>query len=131
MAFGSPLTLDGVDGTDFVYVRRSSDANGSNYIDQATNLTAPGTLAIRHSTSGKGPDVTDRHLVQVTKVVVDSSGKQVTGTVNLTVAVPRNTAVTPTIVKHMLANIVDLLTDGAITGITATTNIDALLRGES
>jgi hypothetical protein len=131
MAFANTLVLDAASGADVTYVRRSSDANGSSYIDQATTLVAPGILSIRHSLQGKGSDAIDRHLVQLARTVVDANGRSVVLTVNFTVAVPRNTAVTPTIVKDAITNVLDFFTDGAIATLATSANIDALLRGEA
>lgn len=129
--FANDLVLDGASGADTTYRLQSYDGNGgSRRIDTATTLAAPSVLTIKHSTSGKGTAAIDRHLVQIQKTITGSQGP-VTLTCNFTVAVPRDVAVTPTIVKDAIVNIVDLLTDGQIASVATTANIDSLLRGEA
>lgn len=131
MAFTDDIVLDDVSGDDVTYRLVTRDGNGSRRIDIATDLTQPAHLAIRHSVAGSGADAVDRHLVQFTRTLNDSGGTPRTLTVNLTIAVPRNAVITSTIVKDQLANLVDLLSDGAITTLASTNNISSLLRGES
>jgi hypothetical protein len=125
------IVLDKKDGTDVTFRLVNSSAEGSRRIDIASTLALPATLVIKHSVTGKSPNVVDRHLVQLNKVVSTATG---TATVvcNLTITVPRDVAVTPTVIHDMICHIIDLLTDGAlITGLAVTANIDSLLRGES
>jgi len=127
----SDITLDKVDGTDVVFRLVSQDGNGTRRIDVASTLALPNVLSIKHSTTGKFPGlVTDRHLIQFNKTVSTSTGSA-SANVNLTVAVPRDVAVTPTVVKDLLTHLVDFLTDGAATGLASSANIDAILRGEA
>jgi hypothetical protein len=69
-------------------------------------------------------------LIQFNKTVSTSTGAA-QANVNLTVSVPRDVAITPTIVKDLLTHLVDFLTDGAATGLATSVNIDAILRGEA
>lgn len=132
MSFADELVLDDADGTDVTYRLRSRDLNGSQRIDVATNAQNPGLLSIRHSSTGKGLEAVDRHLVSLTRTLTDTVGKQVTLTVNFTLAVPRNSVITNQIVYDAVGNILDLLTDGALTaGLSDTDAISSLLRGES
>lgn len=131
MAFTDDLVLDDVSGDDVTYRLVSRDGNGSRRIDIATNLAQPAHLAIRHSVNGSGASAIDRHLVQFTRTLNDAAGIPRTLTVNLTVAVPRNAIITDQIVKDQLANLVDLVTDGAVASLATTNNISSLLRGES
>ena len=124
------ITLDAVDGTDVVYKLIRSSANGTTRIDVATNLSAPALMDIKHETRGKGADQVDRHLVSLSRSIVDSTGVLRTATVNFTVAVPRSAAVTSTIVKNLISNMIDFMADGSIASLATTANIDALLRGE-
>jgi hypothetical protein len=125
------LTLDAADGSDVVYKLIKSSANGTTRIDMATNLTAPGLLEIKHETRGRAPSQVDRHLVSLTRTVIDPTGTPVACTVNLTVSVPRNPAVTSAIVRNLVANMIDFMSDGSIASMATTANVDALLRGES
>lgn len=124
------ITLDAVDGTDVVYKLIRSSTNGTTRIDVTTNLSAPALMEIKHETRGKGGDQIDRHLVSLTRTVVDTSGVPRTATCNFTIAVPRSAAVTSTIVKNLIANMIDFMADGSIASLATTANVDALLRGE-
>lgn len=124
------LTLDKKDGTDVVYRLTSSMPDGSRRIDVASTLALPATLIIRHSVTGKAPNLVDRHLVQLTKTVSASIGTA-TLNCNFTITVPRDVALTPTVIYDVITNLLDFLQDGAITGLATTANIDAILRGES
>lgn len=131
MAFTSDITLDDASGDDVVYRLVGQDSQGTRRIDVATTLAAPAYLAIRHSQAGKGGDVVDRHLVQFIRTLVDSNGVPRTLTVNLTLAVPRNAVITSQIVKDQIMNLLDLMSDGALTTLATSANIDSILRGES
>ena len=125
------LTLDKADGTDVIFKLVSNDASGSRRIDVASTLALPTTLVIKHSTSGKPPNqIVDRHLVQVNKTVTSSFGSS-TVNANFTLTVPRDVAITNVIIHDVVTHIIDFLTDFSATGLAASANIDALLRGES
>jgi hypothetical protein len=131
MAFTDDLVLDDVSGDDVTYRLTARDGSGSKRIDIATTLAEPAFLSIRHSQAGKGADIVDRHLVQFTRTKNDTNGVPRTMTVNLTVAVPRNTAFTSTIINDQIMNLLDLMASGGLASLASTANIDSLLRGES
>jgi hypothetical protein len=123
--------LDSVSGADVTYKLIKSSSDGTTRIDVATNATAPALMTIKHSVSGRGADAIDRHLVQFSRTVLETSGAQRTATVNFTVAVPRSSVITSTIVKDLICNLADLIADGVIASMATTNTLDALLRGES
>lgn len=124
------LTLDNADGTDIVYRLVSQNQDGTRRIDIASTLALPATLSIKHSTTGKAPNVVDRHLIQLNKTVSTTLGS-VTVNANFTLTVPRDTAVTTTVVHDVISNMLDFLSDSGLTGFASTANVDAILRGES
>lgn len=124
------LTLDKKDGTDVVYRLVSSSPDGSRRIDIASTLALPATLVVKHSVQGKEPLLIDRHLIQLNKTVPASIGSA-TANVNFTLTVPRDVAITNTVVYDLISNLVDFLLDGASTGLATTANVDSVLRGES
>ena len=124
------ITLDNADGTDVIYRLLSQAADGSRRIDIASNLSTPSILSIKHSVSGKVPNIVDRHLVQLSKTLATATGS-VTPVINFTLTVPRDAAVTTVVMHNMVSNLLDLIDDGALTGFASTANIDAVLRGES
>jgi hypothetical protein len=123
-------TLDNANGTDVVYRLVSQNQDGTRRIDIASTLALPSVLSIKHSTSGKPPNVVDRHLIQVSKTVATALGTA-TLNANFTLTIPRDTAVTTTMVHDVVSNILDFLSDSALTGFASTANVDAILRGES
>lgn len=125
------ITLDAADGTDVVYKLIRSNASGTTRIDVATNLSAPALMEIKHETRGRGSDALDRHLVSLSRTVIDSQGVPRVLTCNFTVAVPRAAVVTQAMVRNIISNMIDFMADGAIATLATTANIDALLRGES
>lgn len=132
MAFAADIVVDDASGDDVTYRLRSSEANGTQRIDIATDLRNPALLTIRHSTTGKGLDAVDRHLVSMTRALTNTNGNQVVLTLNFTLAVPRDSVVTNQIVYDQVANLLDFLSDGALSaGLSDTDAITSLLRGES
>lgn len=130
--FTETLTLDDASGDDVVYALILNGANdGSKRIDTASTLSEPGVLQIKHSVSGSGPNAIDRHLVQLSRTKI-SAGVPRTLTVNFTVAVPRDVAITNQLVFDAVSNLVDFISDGSFSssGIGGTTNLVSLLRGE-
>jgi hypothetical protein len=126
----SDLTLKNAGGTDVVYRLISQDQAGTRRIDVASTLALPSILSIKHSVSGKVPNVVDRHLIQLNKTIATATGSTVVNA-NFTLTVPRDVAVTPTILHDIVSNMLDLLTDGTYTGTATTPTLDAILRGES
>lgn len=124
------ITLDKADGSDTLFRLVSSSPDGSRRMDIAGTLAIPTTLVIKHSTTGKSPSVVDRHLVQLNKTVSTATGSA-TVICNFTITVPRDVAVTPTVIHDVITHILDLLQDGGVTGLASSANIDSLLRGES
>jgi hypothetical protein len=127
----STIVLDDSAGNDVTFVLVSQDANGTRRLDQASNLAAPHTMVVRHTVQGAGAAATDRHLVQFEKVIVPSGQSPVKLTVNFTVAVPRNSAVTSQHVVDEIFHLMDFLSSGALTTLASTANIDSIIRGES
>jgi len=126
----SDITLDKADGTDVVFKLVSNSQDGSRRLDVATTLALPTTLVIKHSVTGKEPTLIDRHLIQFNQTVAAAIGTR-TVNVNFTLNIPRDVAVTPTIIANLVSHMVDFLSDGAITGYATHANVDAILRGES
>ena len=128
----SNITLDDVSGDDVTYNQVPTRALGEVLrVDPSKDINQPRTMAIRHSTQGKGSLLADRHNVTFSDTVKDVNGLASTTSVSLTIVVPRQGAITGIHVKDLLANLVDLLASGAIASISDTSNMDALLRGEA
>lgn len=127
-------TLDARNGTDQTFALLGQDSNSSKRIDTASTNTEPKLLNVKHSVSGSGSAAVDRHLIQCSQLKLNSAGVPRTGTVNLTIAVPRDTVITQAMIEDCIANIVSLVCGGAFsttTGFTSNSVITQLLRGES
>lgn len=133
MAFADPLSLENAFNAANSFVRTFQDARGSAFIDSASSATEPRGLVIRHQVSGKNADAVDRHLVQAYYTKLDPETIPRTGIINVTLAVPRSSIITPTIMYNLMSNLIDLLTAQQWAGLQAgmtTTWMDKLLRGE-
>lgn len=127
-------TLDGRAGADQTFTYLGGDATSSKRMDTASTLTEPRLLVIRHSVSGSGAAAVDRHLIQCSVTKLNTSDVPRTGTVNMTIAMPRDTIITKEEIEDCIANIVSLVCNhafSATTGFTDDTVITQLLRGES
>lgn len=124
------LTLDNADGSDVVYRLVNNSADGTRRLDVASSVALPSVLSIKHSVTGKAPNLVDRHLVQLTKTKAAAVGT-VAASVNFTLTIPRDTAISTTDIHNLVANVVDFLSDGGITGLATQANVDAVVRGES
>lgn len=126
MALASTLTLKNEAAAAKTFVSTIVNGQSTTRIDSGTTLNAPTRMVISHTTSGKGNDLMDRHLIQATRVENDALGVPMTTVVNLTLAVPRRT-VTNTTVYDLVSFIKDLIDTGG----TKSTDLDAILQGQS
>jgi len=125
------LTLDGQSGADDVYLLRSRTANGAIRIRSGSTLYAPTLMRIEHSTVGSNP-VVDKTYVQFQETVEDSSGKTYQQAAALTLTRPRAPgAVGAETYANLVANLIDFLMDGTLTGYATHANLDNLLIGNS
>jgi len=133
MSLTDTLTLDDASGDATEFVLISRDGSGTVRRNSASTNAEPWTLVVNHKQTGSGLDIVDRHLIQAARLVRDTQGKARTAIVNVTLAVPQHEDVTDGMIMDMFANITDLLTDGGFgdSGMTGTTNLTKVLRGES
>lgn len=127
------LALDGSTGTEATFNLQTYLPDGARRIDVASTLTEPRTLEIKHSSTGKGAAVVDRHLISATSQQADAAGTPFKAIVNLTMSVPRNAVFSNADVLDLVSYIVDFITDGGFSGsgLAGSTNASAVLRGES
>jgi hypothetical protein len=133
MSFTATQTLDDASGDDVVYALVGQDLTSSKRVDTGATVAEPGILSIKHSVSGVGSESVDRHLVQFARTKLTTSGTPRTAVVNLTIAIPRDSVITATIVDDLVANLVDFIADGGFSGsgMAGVTNLTALKRGET
>lgn len=119
----STITLADSAAANKTFTQNKIDSSGSERIDTSTSLASPRIMAVRHSTSGKGPSAVDRHLVQFTHQETDSNGNTLGVVVNTTISVPRASSISRTEIDDLLAFSKNFLAVPA--------NVDAILRNES
>lgn len=119
MAYASTIVLKNAAAANVTYVRLTSDTSKVSYADQAGSLAQPALLVIGHQMSSS-PSGVDRHLVKLTKTMLDANNSPKTFVLNCSLSVPR-TGVTRTEVNDAIAGLKEFL---------VTANVDALLRGE-
>lgn len=132
MALNSTLTLRDRSNTACTFSLIKTNSDGTARIDTATPLSTPTILNIKHSVTGKGALAVDRHLIQVVKSV-SATPSDVQVVANLTLAVPRNIAISKEDVYDLISQITSVLQPGFDPSeyVFASSNVDALLRGES
>lgn len=98
--------------------------------DIGENLDTPALLAVKHSTSGKGVGLVERHLVQFQRTV----GETDTGplVINITMAVPKGSSATAQDVIDGFFQLITLLGGADVPPAEFDwANLEAVLRGES
>lgn len=133
LALTDTLTLDNSTGVESTFNILFRDKTSTERVNTGGTLTEPGKCVVKHTSSGQGANVVDRHLIQFSQLKQDAAGVNRTATVNLTMAVPRSSVITNTIVYDLISFLVDLVCDGSFSaaGIGGTTNLAQLLRNES
>lgn len=127
------LVLDDASGDAVTYNLQAYLPDGARRIDVTSTPTEPRLLEVKHTTSGSGKNIVDRHLISASKVALDGAGVPFRGVVNLTFSMPRSTAISSTDMFDLASAIFDLVCDGGFgdSGMSATTTASAILRGES
>lgn len=130
--FDGTINLDGAAGAESTFKLISQSNGESTRIDVNTTLAEPKLFVIKHTTTGKGLAVTDRHLVQFTCTRRDAAGNPYVAVVNTTIAVPR-VQITAADVRDLVAHSSDFVTGGGFTGsgLASSDTINALMIGEN
>lgn len=132
----SNLALDGRDGTELTFNAVADKVDGG-ILRRAAGATfdARNELEISHRRTGSKQQNNQvfRHLIKRYVSAFDGAGVKQEATVNVTINVPETSAITTNQIKDMIAQIIDLLADGGFSGsgFAGTTNLDAILAGES
>jgi hypothetical protein len=125
------LTLDDASGDDVTYVQVPFQGLGVRRIVRGRAVTLPKEMIIQHNEANNGSKTPDRRVVSFRETALDSKGVPATAIVNFTVQAPRSDAITSQMIKDMVANLCDFLTDGAISSIATMDNVEAFLGGEA
>lgn len=121
--FSSDLSLTDATPTTYVYSQISLENSKSVRADSVRGLNNPRTLVISHTTSGTGNKITDRHLVRLNDVQLDTIGDvslPQSGSVYMVIEKPRRV-----ITAANIQSMVDQLK-----GFATAANITKLLNGE-
>lgn len=115
------ITIADSSATDHTFNLQASDLKIAKYVESESTPKLPLGLEISHDMKPAGQDGTDRHIVKIFNTVEDANGKINTPVVSLQFSVPRNTAVTDTVLADAWAYVkayvdasgtFDLLIDG-------------------
>lgn len=119
MSFASTIVLKDAAAANENFLRLNADSSKVTYALSSSTLNAPVLLTIGHQMSSS-IDGSDRHMIKLTRTVLDSDNRARTLVLNCTLSVPR-LGVARTDVNNALAELKEFL---------STANVDALLRGE-
>lgn len=122
------ITLKNVAAEDQAYVVIGYPANGSERITTTTTAADKASFIVKHTESGKGASMAERHLLQISREVNTIDGSAI-AIVNLTISNPVSTLLDNDDVKDLVSQLVDFLVSGTVT--LDSTVLDAVLRGES
>jgi hypothetical protein len=92
----STLTLADSAAVDHTFNLRGSTQNGASYVDAASSLSEPVALVVNHKLVAAGSKGSDRHTAKMQLQTSDSLGNPLVVTAELSLAVPRDAAVTAT-----------------------------------
>lgn len=92
MSLSESIVLANEADANRTFVTTIVDKTSVTRLDEATTLQTPTKLVISHNTSGSGDSLADRHLIQATRVTLDSNDVPMTTVVNLTISQPRRAA---------------------------------------
>lgn len=119
MSFEATLALKDRSAAVVNFLRVKGDTERVTYISANSTVGLPNQLMIAHQIA-TSPTGVDRHLVKLSKTVLDSNSKQQTLVLNCTFSVPR-LGITRNDIDDVIAELKEFLT---------TARVDALLRGE-
>lgn len=100
--------------TDITYKRQSVQGNEVIYLNEASGLTAPENLRVKHQLRPSGAKGTDRHNVTFSKSVVETTTLNfLVLSASLQLNVPRSSDITTAMVKDLIAQMVSYLLPSA------------------
>jgi hypothetical protein len=99
--FTLDITLAGDSSSTRTYSLTSVAEGNSFRANPAAPLNAPETLSIKHQQSSRGGIALDRHLARLDLTKINSAGTPVQASLYVTIEVPRDSAITATMIKDM------------------------------
>jgi hypothetical protein len=119
MSFASTIVLKDAAAASENFLRLAADSQKVTYCLQTATLSEPVVLTVGHQMTS-AQDGSDRHLVKITRTVLDSDSRPRTLVLNCTISVPR-LGISRTDIDDSVAELKEFF---------STANVDALLRGE-
>lgn len=119
MSFASTIVLKDAAAANENFLRLFADSSKVTYGLSTATLNAPVNLIIGHQMTS-AMEGSDRHMVKITRTVLDASGRPFTMVLNLTLSIPR-AGIARGDINNAIAELKEFL---------GTANVDALLRGE-
>lgn len=105
----TPLVLLDTASTAVTYVTRSTNGNSMQYINQAASLSIPNTIDIKLEPKGAGVTGNDRFNISIKQSVLDSDNTPFTGSVSLTVSIPKCSQWTEVMTKALIRQMMGYL----------------------
>lgn len=116
----STITLVDLADADVVFTLAGQSDRGAAYKVAARALNVPKTLDFQYNLGTPGSLGNDKLFVTLRDSVQNAdTGKIVSAQARIEVSIPRDSAITPTVVSDLLAHITSLLTDARIGNIVA------------
>lgn len=119
MSFAPTIVLKNAAAAVENFLRLAADSGKVTYALATASLNAPVILTIGHQMTSSR-EGSDRHLVKISRTVLDSDNKPFTLVLNCTLSVPR-LGIARTDVNNAIAEMKEFFSEA---------NVDALLRGE-
>jgi len=108
--------------SDITYVLQGINGSKAVYSNQSAGLTAPETLRVEHTLRPLGAKGSDRHLIVLTKGVVETASLNfLQGSVSLQITIPRSSDFTLAMMKDLIAQMTSY--------INLTANVTSLYNG--
>lgn len=119
MSYASTIVLKNAAAANENFLRCTADSSKVTYMLGTSSLSLPVNLVIGHQLTS-AQDGSDRHMVKLTRTVLDSDSRPRTLVVNCTLSVPR-LGISRVNVDDTIAELKEFF---------STANVDALMRGE-
>lgn len=98
----TPLVLLDTAATAVTYVTRSTNGNSMQYVNSSSSLSVPNTIDIKLEPKGAGVTGNDRFNISIKQSVLDGDNTPFTGSVSLTVSIPKCTQWTEAMTKALI-----------------------------
>lgn len=98
----TPLVLLDTAATAVTYVTRSTNGNSMQYVNSGSSLSTPNTIDVKLEPKGAGVTGNDRFNISIKQSVLDGDNTPFTGSVSLTVSIPKCTQWTEAMTQALI-----------------------------